>query len=114
LTGKEAEQALVRLGQLRWTFTQQEVIALPAAPVLVPTVDSFYPRRTGRVLEQGQMRSWPGLHRLVFALADGTKSVMKIAEALSTPPDLVDRALRDLQSIGVIAMEPYNKPTKKL
>ncbi len=108
LTGKEAAQELSRLGRLRWTFTpQQEVVAQPAPPAAVPVEDSFFPLRAAH-LEQQEMRSWPRMHRRVFVLADGTKSVTKIAVILSTSPDLVNKALRDLQSIGVIAMGPQN------
>lgn len=51
------------------------------------------------------MHNLSRLHRAVFALADGTKSAAKIAEMLSTSPDLVDKALSDLRSIGVIIFE---------
>ena len=112
LTGKDADKELSRLGRIRWTFTpQQEVVTpQPAPPVITPAVPtdiSFLPRRSVQ-LEQWQMRSWPRMHRAVFALADGTKSVMKIAEILSAPPDQVVKTLRDLQSIGVVTMGPHN------
>jgi hypothetical protein len=107
-TGKECAQELSRLGQLRWTFTpQQEVVVQSAPPVALPVEDSFFPLRTVH-LEQLEIRSWPRMHRAVFALADGTKSVTKISAILSTSPDLVNKALRDLQSIGVIARGPQN------
>jgi hypothetical protein len=111
LTGKKATDELSRLGRLYWIFTpQQEAVTRPlseVSPVLPPKKDSFFPRRTV-FLEQNQMRTWSRMHRAVFALADGTKSVKKIAEMLSTSPDLVSKALQDLQAIGVIAPEPYN------
>jgi hypothetical protein len=68
---------------------------------------SPYPRRAA-YLDQEQMRNWPRLHRSVFALADGTKSIIKIAEVLVVPPEIVNRVLQDLQSIGVITMGPRN------
>lgn len=106
LTEKESVQKLSRLGQLYWTFVpQQEVSDRPAFPASAQRV--ILPQRTV-YLEQWQMRSWPRLHRSVFALADGTRSVPKIAGILSTSLDLVEKALSDLQSIGVIAMEPQN------
>jgi hypothetical protein len=112
LTGKNATDALSRLGRLYWTFTpQQEVVAPPrreTSPIPVPTADSLFPRRIA-YLDQHQMRNWSRLHRAIFALADGTKSAAKIAEMLSTSPDLVSRALRELQTIGVIAMGPHNR-----
>jgi hypothetical protein len=122
LTGKEAARGLSRLGRLRWTFTpQQEVPAtesLPATTAQTAPMMSFspimgevmvYPRRYIVYLDQQQMRSWSRMHRAVFSLADGTKSVVKIAEMLSTSPALVEKALRELQSIGVIILEPRNR-----
>lgn len=111
LTGIEAARELARLERLRWTFTPQQepsgkvVQQMPSAPQTQITADSaLMPRRTMQ-LEQRQMHAWPRLHRGVFALADGNKSSMKMAEMLSTSPELVDQALRDLQSIGVIVIE---------
>jgi hypothetical protein len=99
LTGKEATRELSRLGRLSWTFTpQQEVVTLPE----LPSEEISLPCRA-LLLEQKQMRNFSRFHRAVFALADGTKSSVKIAEMLSTSQDLVDKALSDLQSIGVIA-----------
>ncbi len=110
LTGREAAQALARLGRLRWTFTpQQDTASQPAVSVPVPGDFSSFPRRYVVYLDQQQMRNWSRMHRAVFALADGTKSVVKIAEILSTSPDLVEKALRDLQSIGVIVIERRNR-----
>ncbi len=109
LTGKEAARGLARLGRIRWTFTpQQEVATQPAPPTSAFEDISFFPRRYVVYLQQEQMRTWSRMHRAVFSLADGTKNVLKIAEMLSTSPDLVDKALRDLQSIGVIIMEQRN------
>lgn len=115
ITGNEATQELARLGRIRWTFTPQQrantqpvpAIAKPMPAVTKPVKVSQFPRRTLQV-EQWQIQSWPRLHRTVFALADGTKPVTKIAEMLSTPPDLIERALRDLQSIGAIILESRN------
>lgn len=111
LTGKEAAQELARLGRLRWTFTPQQEAARPSQPASVsfsPGTTALYPRQY-TFLSQTQMRNWPRLHRAVFALADGTKSTLKIAEILSISPDIVEKTLRDLQSIGVIVIEPNNK-----
>jgi hypothetical protein len=108
LTGKDAVQALAHLGRLRWTFTPEpEAISLPmpARPAFVAEEKFLFPQHSVWP-EQKQMRSWPRMHRAVFALADGTKNVAKIAEILSTSSDVVDGALRDLQSIGAITMGP--------
>ena len=97
ITGQQATQVLSRLGKLCWTFTQEPEV------VLSPADSSFFPRRTVQ-LKQEQMRTWSRVHKRVFALADGTKHVTKIAQILSTSPGQVERALRDLQSIGVVVM----------
>lgn len=104
LTGERAIQELFRLGQLSWTFTpQQESSTQPALPAVAPGEIPIFPQRIVH-LERWQMSSLPRLHRTVFALADGTKSATKIAEILSTSPDLVDKALNDMQSMGIIAI----------
>jgi len=106
ITGKEAINELSRLGQLSWTLTfQQTTGKQPTAPIPALSAPVFrYPQRTAQVNQQ-QLHSWPRMHRTVFALADGTKSVVKIAEILSTPPEVINGVLRDLQSIGVITMK---------
>src|ERR1700730_7927954 len=52
LTGKEAEQKLAHLGQLRWTFTPgQEVVLSPghvASSTLVAEAEIFLPQRTAQ------------------------------------------------------------------
>ena len=105
LSESESAKRIARFGRLKWTFTQEEndtslMIMSPLIPVEVPT----YPRRVVN-LEQSQMQTWSRMHRKVFALADGTRSVTKIVGILSTSPDIVEQVLRDLQSIGVIVME---------
>lgn len=108
LTEKESAKKFSRLGRLEWTFTpQEERIALSAPSLFMMEEIPIFPGRTVD-LEQWQMQSWPRLHRMIFALADGTRSSTKIAQVLSAAPDQVDRALRDLQSIKVIAMKPQN------
>jgi len=107
LPEKESIKKISRLGPLFWTFVPQAVAASPAPPTHVRKEEIFFPQHIAQV-EQGQIRTWSRIHRMVFALADGTRSVAKIAEILSVAPDLVDRALRDLQSIGVITMGPLN------
>ena len=109
LTGREAAQELARMGRLRWTFiSQQESAVQLASSGLVFKESAVLPRRS-IYLSQEQMRTWSRMHRAVFALADGTKSSVKIAEILSVSPDLVDKMVRELQSIGVIVMETGNR-----
>jgi hypothetical protein len=106
IAGNQAAAALSRLGRLRWTFTPDvEVTVKPVSPTLSPGRISFFPQRTMQ-LRQEQMRTWSRMYKAIFALADGTKSVAKIAEILSIPRQQVERALRDLQSAGVIEMVP--------
>ncbi len=105
LAGKEAMRELARMGRLRWTFTsQQDSVAAPGSSGPAFTESAVCPRRYAS-LSQEQMRNWPRMHRAVFALTDGTKSIEKIAEMLSVSPMLVEKALRELQSIGVIIIE---------
>lgn len=105
VTGEKAIQELFRLGQLNWTFTpQQESVPRSTLPAFAPGQIFFVPQRIVH-LERWQLSSLPRLHRTVFSLADGTKSATKIAEILSTSPDLVDKALNDMRSMGIIAME---------
>jgi hypothetical protein len=111
LIGKDATHELARLGRIRWTFTAQQEATTPSQATSsgpLPGVPATFPRQY-TYLSQAQMRTWPRLHRAVFALADGTKSIIKIAEILSVPPDLVEKTLRELQSIGVIIMEPGDR-----
>jgi hypothetical protein len=120
LAEKETAKQLARMGSVKWIFTPgEENAALSNSPVypnrgntgvLPQQRPIFFPQRTAQ-LEQWQMQSWPRMHRTVFALADGTRSVGKIAEMLSSFPDTVEKVLLDLQSIGVITMTPQNGNT---
>ena len=101
---EKATQELSRLGQLNWAFTpQQETVTRSAQPSLALGENFSFPRRIAH-LERWQMSSLSRLHRAVFALTDGTKSATKIAEILSASPGLVDKALNDMQAMGIIAM----------
>jgi hypothetical protein len=111
LTGKEFMKALSRLGRLNWTFTpqQEKLITQPLSPVTyIPVEKVFVPQRIV-TLDQRQMQSWPRIHRVVFAMADGTKSSLKIAALLSTSPAIIDKVLGELQSIGVIIVRMQNR-----
>nr|BBH94735.1 hypothetical protein KTA_29340 [Thermogemmatispora argillosa] len=108
LKEEDASPKLARLGKLDWTFVPQEDV--PIEPRSTPgqtrnttTGSSAFPQRLLH-LEQWQMVGWSRMHRMVFALADGTRSVEKIAEILSTSPEAVRAVLRDLQAIGVIRL----------
>jgi hypothetical protein len=110
---EEAPQKLTRLGKLDWTFVPQEdarTEALPITPFTLPELaqtpsreHAGFPQRL-RHLKQREMVGWSRLHRMVFALADGTRSIEKIADMLSTSPENVRSVLRDLQFIGVIRL----------
>jgi hypothetical protein len=56
-------------------------------------------------LTQWQMRPWRDMHKQVYSLADGKKSVTEIAVLLSTTPEAIKEVLHDLQSIRVVALE---------
>jgi hypothetical protein len=105
LSEKESLRKISRMGSLTWTFVP---LTVPAQPALLPAFRAENVSIPQRVLsvEQWQMRSWPRLHRAIFALADGTRSVAKIAEMLSVSPAAVDQALSDLVAIGVVALGP--------
>jgi hypothetical protein len=101
--GKKAEQELVRSGRLHWTFIPQVEEVVQPISLIPPSGEiSFLPQRIV-LIEQEQMRTWPRVHRRVFALADGTKNAATMAKILSIPLEQVQRALRDLQSLGVIS-----------
>jgi hypothetical protein len=105
LPEKEAVSRLTRLGRLQWEFVAQGETepVLPFSPI--QDENSLFPQRTV-YLDQRQMQSWPRLHRSVFALADGTRSSVKIAEMLSVGTEVVERVLRDLQLQGMVVMGP--------
>jgi hypothetical protein len=101
LTGEKAIRELYGIGQVSWTFTpQREIVGRTTSSTFEPG-EIFFSRRIQR-LEPEHMMNLSRLHRAVFGLVDGTKSAIKIAEILSTSPDLVLRALNDLQSLGII------------
>lgn len=107
ITGEEAIAALSRLGRLTWFFTpQQRTDTQPIAvlPQHLQQIDTqLIPRRIAYV-DQEQMNTWPRLHRRVFVLADGSKSIAKIAGILSMSPEVIVQTINDLQSIGVMEM----------
>ncbi len=103
MSGKEATQAISRLGRLKWTLTTtQEANVPPQSSGPLPGVTSGRPRRTIDRLGPAQLQRLSRVHRGVFALADGTKNTAKIAEVLSTPPHIVEQAIRDLYNMGII------------
>jgi hypothetical protein len=110
LTGKDVIKALSRLGRLRWDFAARQArTTQPLPPVaFVPVEKVFVPQRIV-ILDQRQMQSWPRIHRVVFAMADGTKSTQKIAALLSTSQPIVDKVLSELQAIGVITITQHDK-----
>jgi hypothetical protein len=104
LPEKEALKKVARMGQLQWDFKPQEEIPGLSDAFFTPQEErAVFPRRI-IYLDQAQIQSWPRLHRMVFALCDGTRSITKIAEMLSAVPEQVESALRDLQSIAAIVM----------
>ena len=106
LTGDKAYQELTRLGRIRWTFASPSPLSTQTGPAVRSLEKNMIlrPRRMVAV-EQLQMRSWPHMHKLVYGLADGTRSVAEIAEQLSITPKTIEEILRDFRSINVITME---------
>lgn len=120
LAGEKAVREISRLGRLRWNFASQEEATVqpaspassfpsPVSPAFPQSVGiSLFPMRAAN-LEQQQMRTWPRMHRAIFALADGTKNIEKIAAMLSISPGTVYKAILDLQAIGVLILGPENR-----
>jgi hypothetical protein len=106
LTGDKAYQELTRLGQLDWNFVPQLPPAVSSEPAALPAEKKIiaYPRRIA-IVDQWQMRSWHLMHKQVYGLADGKRSVAEIADLLSTTPETIEAILRDLRSVRVIALE---------
>lgn len=75
-------------------------IAPPAG--LLPSASLIKPPQRIVQAEQGVISSWPRKHRQIFALADGKRSIEKIAAMLKQPPSVVEEIVNDLQSLGVI------------
>src|SRR5947209_344545 len=75
LTGDKAYQELTREGRIRWTFVSPSPLATQTGPAVRALEKNMIlrPRRIVAV-EQLQMRSWSPIHKLVYGLADGTRS----------------------------------------
>ena len=72
---------------------------------LEPLPPIIYPYWTPRRLVQQQPRefiSWTFMQRKVFALVDGKRTVLQIAQLLSTSLDTVTKALHELQAMQMI------------
>ena len=107
LTGERAYQELALLGRLPWTFTPRSPPTIQPLPVTHALEKPASPLRPRRIvaLEQQEMRPWQRMHKLVYALVDGNRSIAEIAKLLSTTPETVEDILNDLRSIRVIVME---------
>lgn len=103
--GEKAYRELVRLGQITWTLVPLSAAVTPPEPVVPITSKSVVPRPRQMNMEPLQTRLWPRMHKLVYGLTNGTRSATEIAELLSTTPEVIEKVLRDLQSIHVIEME---------
>lgn len=106
LTGDRAYQELIHLGRLRWTFVPQSPTVTQPEPAPRALAKYVIPRpRRIVVVEQREMRPWQRMHKLVYGLSDGTRSVAEIAKLLSTTPETIEEVLSDLRSIQVIEMD---------
>ena|SRR5579859_1002523 len=92
--------------------SQQGLPMTPGPQNLIPARnfagDMLLIPRRAIASDQGQTRSWPRIHRQIFALADGTRNSGKIAEMLSIAPEQVAKALHELQAIGAITLGSQN------
>ncbi len=106
ITGDKAYRELTRLERIKWTFAPPS----PPAKQLSIAMDALGNNVIVRpyhlvAVETQQMRSWPQMHKLVYGCIDGTRSVVEIAELLSTTPKNVEDVLRDLRSIRVVEVK---------
>ena len=72
---------------------------------LEPMPPIIYPYWTPRRLVQHQPHdflAWTFMQRKVFALVDGKRTVLQIAQLLSTSLDKVTKALHELQKMHMI------------
>jgi hypothetical protein len=104
ITGKEALDSLISVGRLHWNFVPKA--NTPRQPLQSTQIQSAkssrFPLRLVP-LDQNEVRNWPRLHRLVFAMADGTNSIEKMARMLSISPDVIEVVLEDLQKMQKIS-----------
>ena len=101
---KEALSVLSQSGVLDWTLVPSSTTppvysVTPSPPVRSPDADSIIPLRLRRLpVNQSQIRAWSTLHRSVYALIDGTRSIEQIASLLSRRPTVIKQIIRELHS----------------
>lgn len=132
LADQEAFEAISVMGKLNWTFealpehellSRRRITGLlpapsthlsagpPQTPLAASTLERpayfshrpLVPRRLFS-LNQHEINSWPRRHRQVYVLIDGVRSVEKIAAMLSQPPHMIEKILREIESVGVIVL----------
>ena len=116
LVGEEAVRELQRMGVVHWELTLKQDMVPPVRETSpITNIPSFHPVTTRTLstslvprrlvfLNQGQMSSWPRMHRMVYALVDGKNDTNRIAKILSISPEALRQILRDLQGMTVISV----------
>ena len=112
LANQEALRSVSTLEKLNWVFRQSAVTGQESTPPQTvpfaqsPTLPPPPPRspvpRRLRYVSMTDTERWPLLHRQIFVLVDGRRSVEQIAATLAQPIYTIEGVLRDLRSIGII------------
>jgi|SRR5712692_560829 len=121
----DALRLLQAIGELDWIFIPSipQPSSLSVAPqVLSPSTEPIleifltaFPVRL-RLVGPQELASWPRLHRSVYNLVDGRKTVEAIAQVLSNRHKRVVEALSILRANGIIALstQPSGNPISDL
>lgn len=54
---------------------------------------------------QRDINAWPRLHRQIYILIDGARSVERIAAMLSQPAQIVEQVLQEIEATGAILLD---------
>ncbi len=108
LTDGEAIRWLASLGYLTWERAaltpQRTSLLVPGDSQTFLLQSSMVPRRLAQTGPMG-MQTLSRKQRQVYALVDGNRSTERIAVMLCQPLNVVEDIVRDLQSMGVIAVD---------
>ena len=99
-----------RLGVLEWKLASptcpstalDTIKTMRTAPM--GTTAPLYPHHIA--VSHSQMSHWSALHRSVYSLADGTRTIERIACLLARSPNVIEQIIYDLQISGVIERLP--------
>lgn len=103
LEDEQARTMLSRLGVLDWKLGNAPTPETAQSPfpsfAVEPGASSGSCCPCRLAVPPSRMQSWPMLHRSVYSLADGTRSIEHIAMLLSHPLLRIEQAVQDLQAI---------------